>query len=45
MDSYNDIDKKDVFIEGFPEEEETDGVYEAVLLPHSINVFDFERIR
>ena len=44
VDSYNDIDKKDVFIEGFPEEE-TDGVYEAVLLPHSINVFDFERIR
>ena len=44
VDSYNDIDKNDVFIEGFPEEE-TDGVYEAVLLPHSINVFDFERIR
>mgnify|MGYP000526703960 CR=1 FL=1 len=45
MDSYNDIDEKRMYLlKDFPEEE-TDGVYEAVLLPHSINVFDFERIR
>lgn len=41
VDSYNDIDRTEVFIEQLPTKE-TSGVYQVNLAPHSINVIDFK---
>lgn len=39
-DSYNDIDKNEVWIETLPPKR-AKGDYEAILQPHSVNVIDF----
>lgn len=41
VDSYNDIDRTEVFIEQLLTKE-TSGVYQVKLAPHSINVIDFK---
>lgn len=41
VDSYNDIDRTEVFIEQLLTKE-TSGVYQVNLAPHSINVIDFK---
>ena len=42
VDSYNDVDRNEVFIEMLPEQK-CGSVYEGAFAPHSVNVVEFSR--